>query len=153
MSVVAGGPSASAGATRLAWAVVAILVVMATIAACEPTTPPTGAGTQPPASSEASGPPSGTSIVTISAGVVEIIGTGNNTTDEFELPAGEAAMTVSTCSSNQVIPFVTIYDGKDNKLGLIVDALYTVKNLAGGSYYLTVQSNPTCTWTITLTPG
>lgn len=153
MSVVAGGSGMTSAAGRLARLATAILMAMALIAACEPTTPPTGAGTQPPASSEASGPPSGTSVVTVTAGVVEIIGTGNNTTEEFELPAGEAAMTVSTCSSNQVIPFVTIYDGKDNKLGLIVDALYTIKNLAGGPYYLTVQSNPTCTWTITLTPG
>jgi hypothetical protein len=153
MAMVAGGPSVSSGAGAVARVATAILVIIAMITACEPTTPPTGAGTQPPASSEASGPPSGTSVITVTAGVVEIIGTGNNTTEEFELPAGEAAMTVSTCSSNQVIPFVTIYDGKDNKLGLIVEALYTVKNLAGGPYYLTVQSNPTCTWTITLAPG
>ena len=30
-------------------------------------------------------------------------------------------MTVSACASNQVIPFVTLYDGDDNKLGIIVE--------------------------------
>ena len=35
---------------------------------------------------------------------------------------------------------MTLYDGKDNKLGLIVDPTSTLKNLAGGSYYLDVAA-------------
>jgi hypothetical protein len=85
--------------------------------------------------------------------MVQIVGAGNGNTDEFDLAAGSAEMNVSTCPSNQVIPFVTLYDGDDNKLGLIVDAIYQVKNLEGGRYYLAVAANPDCVWTITLTPN
>lgn len=129
-----------------------VVVAIASIAACEPTTPPQGAGTAPPEGSAAAGPAAGTSTVTVTDGVVQIVGAGNGTTDEFELPAGSAEMNVSTCPSNQVIPFVTLYDADDNKLGLIVDAIYQVQNLAGGNYYLGVSANPDCVWTITLTP-
>lgn len=122
------------------------------IAGCEPTTPPQGAGTPPP-STAPSGPPPGTSTVTMAGSTVQIIGTGNGNTPGFDLPAGEAQMTVSTCASNGVIPFVTLYDAKDNKLGLIVDANYTLRALVGGAYYLAVAANPDCVWTIALVPG
>ena len=59
---------------------------------------------------------------------------------------------MSTCPSNQVIPFVTLYDGDDNKLGLIVEPVYQMRDLEGGQYYLAVAANPDCVWTITLTP-
>jgi hypothetical protein len=129
------------------------LLAAASMAACEPTTPPAGAGTAPPIGAESAGPAAGTSTVTVADGVVRIVGAGNGNTDEFDLAAGGAEMNVSTCASNQVIPFVTLYDGDDNKLGLIVDAVYQVKNLAGGRYYLAVAANPDCVWTITLTPN
>ena len=60
-------------------------------------------------------------------------------------------MTVSTCASNQVIPFVTLYDGDDNKLGIIVEPIYAdARTWTGGAYYLDVATNPDCVWTIEL---
>lgn len=132
-------------------ALLASLVVVALIG-CEPTAPPQGAGTAAPSAPAASGPPEGTATITVTGGATQIVGTGNVITDPFDLAAGAAEMTVSTCSSNQVIPFVTLYDAKDNKLGLIVDAVYEVKNLTGGGYYLEVAANPDCVWTIVFTP-
>ena len=130
----------------------ALAVAAASFAACEPTAPPPGAGTAPPPVVESAGPPPGTSIVTVTDGVVQIVGAGNGNTDQFDLPAGNAEMSVSTCPSNQVIPFVTLYDGDDNKLGLIVEPIYQMRDLEGGPYYLAVAANPDCVWTITLTP-
>ena len=129
------------------------LLAISVFAGCEPTTPPQGAGTVAPSGGSPSGPAPGTSTVTVAGDTIQIVGAGNGTTDEFDLAAGSADMTVSTCPSNLVIPFVTIYDAKDNKLGLIVDAVYKVRNLVGGKYYLTVAANPDCVWTITLKPA
>jgi hypothetical protein len=131
----------------------ALAMAAASFVACEPTAPPPGAGTAAPSAAESAGPEPGTSTVTVTGGVVEIVGAGNGNTDEFDLPAGNAEMNVSICPSNQVIPFVTLYDGDDNKLGLIVDAIYQVRKLEGGKYYLAVAANPDCVWTITLTPN
>jgi hypothetical protein len=33
-----------------------------------------------------------------------------------------------------------------------VDAVYQMRDLEGGAYYLAVAANPDCVWTITLTP-
>jgi hypothetical protein len=139
------------GSRKVRWVVSALLAFIL-IAGCEPTAPPPGAGTAPPSAGGPSGPATGTSTVTVSGTTVQIVGAGNGTTDEFDLAAGGAEMTVSTCPSNQVIPFVTLYDADDTRLGLIVDAIYHVRNLAGGRYYLAVAANPDCVWTITLTP-
>lgn len=128
------------------------LLALASIGACEPTTPPPGAGTAA-APGASAGPAAGTSTITMSGSNVQIVGAGNGTTDQFDLAAGNAEMTVSTCPSNQVIPFVTLYDADDNKLGLIVDAVYQLRNLAGGKYYLGVAANPDCVWTIILKPS
>lgn len=57
------------------------------------------------------------------------------------------------CESNQVIPFVTLYDAADNKLGIIVEPVYKIKNLAGGMYHVEVTANPGCLWTIEVTPA
>jgi hypothetical protein len=130
----------------------ALVVVAVSIDACEPTAPPPGAGTAPPSAAESAGPRPGTSTITVTGGVVQIVGAGNGNTEEFDLAAGNAEMTVSTCPSNQVIPFVTLYDGDDNKLGLIVDAVYQMRNLEGGKYYLAVAANPDCVWTIAIAP-
>jgi hypothetical protein len=51
-----------------------------------------------------------------------------------------------------VSPFVTLYDGKDNKVGLTVDPTTTLKNLAGGSYYVDVSANPKCAWSVAISP-
>lgn len=125
---------------------------LALVGACEPTTPPPGAGSSPTGAPNPSGLVAGKPDVTVSGNKVTITGLANGTTPEFDLPAGNAQMTVSECSSNQVIPFVTLYDANDTKLGLIVDAVYDVRNLAGGKYYLAVATNPDCVWTIELTP-
>jgi len=138
---------------RRAAGLASALLAVSLFAGCEPTTPPPGARTVAPSGAGASGPAVGTSTVTVSGDTTQIVGAGNGTTDEFDLAAGNAEMTVSTCRSNQVIPFVTLYDAKDNKLGLIVDAAYLVKNLQGGKYYLAVAANPDCVWTITLKPA
>lgn len=129
------------------------LLATVVIVACEPTAPPPGVGTAAPASAESTGPAPGTSTVTVTGNVLQIVGAGNGITDQFDLAAGNAEMTVSTCPSNKVIPFVTLYDADDNKLGLIVDAVYQVRNLEGGQYYLGVAANPDCVWTITLKPN
>jgi hypothetical protein len=153
---------------RSAWSVVArataIGLVLATTLACEPGAPPGFTGSPPPATGSAapvasgptpagSAPAAGAPTVTMDGATVKAVGTGTADTPDFQLPAGKAEMTVSVCTSNQVIPFVTLYDDKDNKLAIVVDPTYTIQNLAGGTYYLDVNTNPTCTWTIEITPG
>jgi hypothetical protein len=139
-----------------------LVLALTLVAACEPTAPPGFTATPAPS---ASGPaatgsaPSGPSpiagkpSVTVNGTTVQIVGLGNGRSPEFELPAGSGQMTVSVCASNQVIPFVTLYDGDDNKLGIIVEPTYTLTALAGGLYYVDVSSNPDCVWTIEIVPG
>ena len=141
-----------------------VTALVLTVLACQPSAPPGFTGSAPPdqASSAPGGSgqsPSGSATVggvptvTMDGTTVKATGTGATHTPLFQLPAGSAQMTVSVCSSNQVIPFVTLYDDKDNKLAIVVDATYTIQNLRGGSYYLDVGANPTCTWTIEIKPG
>ena len=80
------------------------------------------------------------------------MGLGNGVSPDFDLPAGSAAMTVSLCA-NQVIPFVTLFDAAGTKLAIIVEPEYEIKNLVGGKYRVEVASNPTCAWTIEVTPA
>jgi hypothetical protein len=141
--------------------VLAVALALVAIAACEPTAPPGATATAPGTAgpSESASTPSGPSpvagkpSVTVNGATVQIVGLGNGRSPEFELPAGTGTMTVSVCTSNQVIPFVTLYDGDDNKLGIIVEPTYAMKALAGGPYYVDVSSNPDCIWTIEITPG
>lgn len=119
--------------------------------ACAPTEPPGGAS-----GSVSSAVPSaiaGSPVVSVSGSTVHVVGTGNATTPSFDLPAGSAQIKISPCSSNQVVPFVTLYDASGTSLGLIVDPTYAVKNLAGGRYTFGVVANPSCSWTIEVTPG
>ncbi|HEV8489909.1 MAG TPA: hypothetical protein VGQ58_09010 [Candidatus Limnocylindrales bacterium] len=95
----------------------------------------------------------GAATVTTSGSTVQVVGLGTATTPEFDLPAGTAEIKVTACSSNQVPPFVQLYNANDNSLGFIVDPVYRARNLVGGKYYLTVQANPDCVWMISLTPG
>ena len=154
---------------RCAWAPgapgaggLAVLLAVIALAACEPTAPPGFTATAAPSAggpvatgSTPSGPSpiAGKPAVTLNGTTVQIVGVGNGTSPEFELPAGGGQMTVSVCASNQVIPFVTLYDGDDNKLGIIVEPTYTLTALAGGLYYVDVASNPDCVWTIEIRPG
>jgi hypothetical protein len=139
-----------------------VVLALLVFAACEPTAPagftatpapaPSGPAGSAPASTGPS-PVAGKPSVTVSGTTVQIVGLGNGHSPEFELPPGAAAMTVSVCASNQVIPFVTLYDADDNKLGIIVEPTYALKALAGGLYYVDVATNPDCVWTIVITPS
>jgi hypothetical protein len=140
-------------------------LMLAVAAACQPSAPPGFTGSVPPdggatgapgssvAAPDGSGLVAGKPTVTTDGGKVSVAGLGSGRTAEFELPGGSAEMVVTPCTSNQVIPFVTLYDANDNKIGLIVDPTYTLTNLAGGSYSLDVSTNPGCVWTIAISPG
>jgi hypothetical protein len=141
----------------------AAAIALALVAACQPSAPPGFTGPQPPGGGSAqpagsvaipdgSGLAAGKPTVTTDGGKVMAAGLGSGRTDDFELPAGSAQMTVAPCP-NGVIPFVTLYDANDNKLGIIVEPSYTLTNLAGGAYSLDVASNPTCVWAIEISPG
>jgi hypothetical protein len=125
-------------------------LALALVGACQPTVGPDSESTSPGAVQ----PPAvgGSPQVSLSGSVVHIVGTGAAITPEFDLPAGDAGVTVSTCTSNQVIPFVTLFDANQTMLGLIVDATYELKGLKGGKYHLSVVANPDCGWTVDLTP-
>jgi hypothetical protein len=142
----------------------AAAAILALVAACQPSAPPGFTGSPPadggsgqPGSSVAapdgSGLVGGKPTVTTDGGKVTVAGIGSGRTEEFELTAGSAEMTVSVCAANGVIPFVTLYDANDNKLGIIVEPTYTLTNLAGGSYTLDVATNPACVWTIEVSPS
>jgi len=140
-----------------------LLALVPALIACQPSASPGFTGTQPPGGSAAAGgslaPPDGAGmvpgkpVVTTDGGVVTVAGVSGGKSPNFDLPAGSAEMVVTPCASNQVIPFVTLYDVKGTKLGIIVEPTYTLANLAGGSYYLDVSSNPSCAWTIQIAPA
>jgi hypothetical protein len=150
------------GDTRRALAAVATGVVLFALVACEPSAPPGFSATpsaggsaagSAPATPQGSAPVAGSPTLTVDGTTVQIVGLGNGVSPEFQLPAGKATMTVSVCPSNQVIPFVTLYDANDNKLGIIVEPEYQIQGLIGGMYYVDVASNPDCIWTIEVTPA
>jgi hypothetical protein len=155
------------GLRRGRWLAAAGLAVTLVVA-CEPSAPPGFTGSQPAASAPSGEPGSGAPgnsapagsalvpgkpVVTTDGGKVTVAGLGAGKSPEFELPAGSAGMTVSVCTSNKVIPFVTLYDTKGTKLAIVVEPTYTLTNLAAGSYYLDVAANPGCTWQIVISPG
>jgi hypothetical protein len=109
---------------------------------------PVGAG-----AGSASSAPAGSPTVQVTGDAVSIAGVGTGRTPEFELQAGSARMVVTPCTSNRVIPFITLFDDDDTNLGLIIDAEKELRNLAGGPYYLSVQANPDCRWQIEITPA
>jgi hypothetical protein len=140
----------------------ALVLVPAFSAACEPTAPPGASASAPTTSSGAPPTPAGSAGPTPVAGkptltrdgaTITIVGIGQGVSPEFELPAGGGKMTVSVCESNQVIPFVTLYDASDTKLAIVVEPEYELKALVGGTYYVDVATNPKCIWTITILPG
>jgi hypothetical protein len=142
--------------------VLALVLVPGVTAACEPTAPPGASPSRAPISSggapsqaEPSGPApvAGKPALTIDGTTITIVGIGQGISPEFELPAGGGQMTVSVCASNQVIPFVTLYDAKDTKLAIVVEPEYELKALVGGAYYVDVATNPSCIWTIRILPG
>jgi hypothetical protein len=150
-----------AGARRLGAAVVAVVLIVA-LAACEPSAPPGFSATPAPptgpagsasAAPQGSVPVAGSPTLTVDGATVRIVGLGNGVSPDFDLPAGSAVMTVSVCASNQVIPFVTLFDGAGTKLAIIVEPQYEIKNLVGGKYRVEVAANPACVWTIEVTPA
>jgi hypothetical protein len=144
------------------WLVAAGLA-LAIVAACQPSAPPGFDGTQPPdgGASGGAGPSvvvpdgsglvAGKPIVATDGGTVTVTGLGAGKSDAFDLPAGSATMVITPCGV--VSPFVTLYDGKDNKVALTVDPKTTIRNLAGGSYYLDMSANPKCVWSVSLSPS
>ena len=144
------------------WLAAACLLVLALVAACQPSVPAGFTGS-PPAGSGVPGAsiaaPDGSAlvpgkpVVTTDGGKVTAVGVGNGKTPVFDLPAGSAQMVVTPCASNGVIPFVTLYDAGDNKLAIVVEPDYKLTNLTGGSYYLDVAANPACVWQIQISPG
>jgi hypothetical protein len=141
----------------------AVGLALAVVAACQPSAPPGFTGSQQPAGSGAPGAslgaPDGAGlvpgkpVVTTDGGVVTVVGISGGKSPDFDLPAGSSEMVVTPCASNQVIPFVTLYDAKDNKLSIVVEPTATLANLIGGAYYLDVATNPTCSWKIVISPG
>jgi hypothetical protein len=108
-----------------------------------------GSSVAPP---DASGLVAGKPTITTDGGKVMVVGLGVGKSDDFDLPAGSATMVITPCVGGVVSPFVTLYDGKNNKVGLTVDPTTTLKNLAGGSYYVDVSANPTCVWSVAFSP-
>ena len=106
-------------ARRLTATVIAVVLIVA-LAACEPSAPPgfTATPAPPTGATGATGSASrrprarhrspAAPHVTVDGTTVRIVGLGNGVSPDFDLPAGSAAMTVSVCASNQVIPFVTL---------------------------------------------
>ena len=131
------------------------LLVAVLIGACTPIPEDFGA------SSSAGGSGGGSSAsavaaspgVTVEGGVVTIVGVGASNSLPFELPSGKATMTITACTSNQVMPFITLFTEGGQSAGLIVDPTKELNNLAGGKYYVQAQTNPDCVWKVTITPG
>jgi hypothetical protein len=129
------------------------LVLVLALAGCTPVPEDFGRSPSPvgPGAGSVPSAPAGSPTVQVTGDTVSIVGLGTGSTPEFELPAGSARMVVTPCSSNRVIPFITLFDGDNTNLGLIIDAEKELRNLAGGPYYLSVQANPDCRWEIEIT--
>ena len=131
------------------------LLLTVLIGACTPV--PEDFGRSPGAS--ASGGSGGSAAVaaspgvTVEGGTVTIVGVGGTKSDVFDLPAGHATMTIEACTSNHVMPFITLVTEAGQSAGLIVDPQKELNGLAGGKYYVQAQTNPDCVWTVTITPG
>ena len=91
--------------------------------------------------------------VTVEGTTVTIVGVGGTKSDLFDLPAGNATMTIEACASNHVMPFITLTTEGGQSAGLIVDPTKEIKNLAGGKYYVQAQTNPDCVWKVTIKPA
>lgn len=126
------------------------VLALTAVVACQPA--PQGGGNTPPAPPTQPAAPPMSPGVTIDGSTVTIVGVGSSKSDTFELPAGSATMTITACQSNQVMPFITLFDGNNQTVGLIVDPEKVLNNLAGGEYYVSAQTNPGCVWQVSITP-
>ena len=124
-------------------------LLLATVVACQAAPAAT-----PPASAPASVPTASALSpgVTVEGSTVTVVGQGRSQSDPFELPAGSATMTITACRSNQVMPFITLIDGTGQSVGLIVDPVKVLNNLAGGTYAVSAQANPDCVWQVVIAP-
>jgi hypothetical protein len=133
------------------------LLLAVLIGACTPI--PEDFGRSPGASGSAGSGTSSSPAAAVSPGVtvegstVTIVGVGGTKSDLFELPAGNATMTIDACTSNHVMPFITLTTEGGQSAGLVVDPTKELKNLAGGKYYVQAQTNPDCVWKVTITPA
>ena len=112
-------------------------------------TPSGGAG------GSASAAPTAAASIGVSVGAdgkVTVVGQGGTKSEPFELPAGKVKLVITACQSNQVMPFITLLDKQGASAGLIVDPEKTV-TVAGGTYTIQAQTNPTCLWQVEMTPG
>jgi hypothetical protein len=50
------------------------------------------------------------------------------------------------------MPFITLFDGNNQTVGLIVDPEKVLNNLAGGTYTVSAQANPGCIWQVVIAP-
>ncbi len=105
------------------------------------------------AAPDASGLVPGKPVVTTDAGKITVVGLDAGKSPDFELPAGSAQMTVTPCASNQVIPFVTLFDGKDNKLAIVRRTDLHAREPRRWDLLPRRAANPGCTWQIVISPG
>jgi hypothetical protein len=131
------------------------LVLLVVIGACSPIPDDFGQSPGASASGGAGGSqaPAASPGVTVEGGVVTIVGVGGTKSELFDLPAGHATMTIEPCTSNKVMPFITLTTDKGQSAGLVVDPTKELNGLAGGKYYVQAQTNPDCVWKVTIAPG
>ena len=129
-------------------------LVLPIAAACGSSTPAaTPTPTPAPVVTDAPPPAAASPGVTIDGTTVTVVGIGRFSSEPFQLPAGSATMTITACASNGVMPFITLADGSGQSAGLIVDPEKVLNNLKGGSYTVSAQANPDCTWKVVIVPA
>ena len=139
--------------TMASWLRGGLLLAAVLLGACTPIPEDFGQSSGVGSSGATSPTPSASVGVTHEGSTVRIVGLGATTSDKFELPAGNATMAISACTSGTERPFITLYDESGVSKGLIVDPEKQLKNLTGGTYYVLAQANPDCVWTVEITPG
>lgn len=96
--------------------------------------------------------PGGSPAIAITGSTVHIAGLGTGQSEQFPLPAGEAEVDTSICASNFVGPIIRIFDSNNTPLAYDTDAVYELKGVVGGKYYIQATTNPDCSWTVDFKP-
>ena len=144
-------PSAASVRRALLMGLLAAIV----LGACAPIPEDFGRSATPGGGSGGTGSPAPAASpgVTVGAdGKVSVVGLGGTKSATFELPAGDATMVITACQS-KVMPFITLLHEDGASAGLIVDPEKVLRNLTGGTYYISAQTNPDCVWRVEITPG
>ena len=134
----------------------ATVLLAVSIAACAPIPEDFGRSPTPGGGSGGAGSPAPAASPGVNVGdggKVTVIGLGGSRSDTFELPAGDATMVITACRSNQVMPFITLLHESGASAGLVVDPEKVLRNLTGGTYHISAQTNPDCVWQVEITPG